>query len=340
MATKTQVLSRLASRALVRVAGTDGSKFLQSLVTADVHSVSSPEKPSTAAAFLDRRGRVLFGTLIHSYRPTEYLIDIPTTNVQKLVKHLRMFRLRATVDIDDASSQYSVWQFVGDLSPPLSPFTGAPDPRLPSVLGYRTVLDNATTSVSSLQSLRVDDELAYERLRIIHAIADGNDFRTGSLPLELGLHFINGVSFTKGCYLGQELTARSHFTGVLRKRLTTVIVLPKDSDLSQSSGNLIQHADATQNLISNTTDEELLLNVGDEIFVDGKDKPAATITSAVDNIGVAVLRMTDSFDNNKILRLQDGRRIRCVRQTWWEDSSASSPTAFTESPSASKQQPS
>lgn len=297
----TRFASKLSSRGVVCVSGADSLRFLQSLVTADMHSICAPRASSTAVGFLDRRGRLLFGGLIHSKSQNDYLIDIASDCLPRMIKHLQSFRVRSDVAVDDVSKEFKIWQFVGLRDEELPSGVG-PDPRL-DTLGSRAVLPQDFNPSSELE---LQDECEYERLRIVKGVADGGDFETGGLPLDVGLHLINGVSFSKGCYLGQELTARSHFTGVLRKRLTTLIVKQPGDD----SNRVIDEADA-EDYFSNASSARL--NIGDTILVDGGEKAAGKVTSAIDNIGVAVLRITDAFDESKSLRLEDGRQLLCIR---------------------------
>jgi len=74
----------------------------------------------------------------------------------------------------------------------------------------------------------VSEEI-YSLWRLLHGIGEGtNNLPKDTIPLEANLEFLNGVSFDKGCYLGQELTARAHHTGVIRKRLTPIIISVND----------------------------------------------------------------------------------------------------------------
>lgn len=302
--------AKLQHRGTVSVSGKDSLRFLQSLVTADIHAVCPPEVPSTACAFLDRRGRLLFGALIHSNETNNYMIDLPSNRVSSLIKHLRMFRLRSEVEIEDVSDNYDVWQFARINDEYIPQGVGA-DPRL-SGLGKRGLL---AKSFAVSDKLEVKPEDSYERLRILHGVPDGADFSPGALPLDLGLHLLNGVSFEKGCYLGQELTARSHFTGVLRKRLTTLVVTDEDS--GKFVKPCVLNTDEAADLI--TDDKSLRLAPEAEIVVEGGNgKVIGRVSSAIDNIGVGVLRMTDALDDAKVLRLQDGRLVRTVHQKWWD----------------------
>lgn len=319
---KTRFISRLASRGVLRVGGKDGQKFLQSLVTSDMRSLSPLSQSPTA--FLDRRGRILNGALIHCTSPEEYYIDITRDHLPGLLRHLKMYKLRSSVDLDDMSDSYSVWQSV----------PGDTDGRLKG-LGRRELKENRNGKEE-----QDDGEEVYEMWRCINGIPDGNDFQQGSLPLDLGLHLLNAVSFSKGCYLGQELTARTFFTGVLRNRITALIAT--DEDIGTETLSLDPHNQIDEKLLRLVDEGEASrVQVGDEIIVDGaaskrKKQKRAVVTSAAGNIGLAVLKMSDTFpsmmgdeDNEKdgesqglspVLKLaSDGRRVYPIRQSWWSN---------------------
>lgn len=322
--------SLLASRGVVRVGGTDAAKLLQSLVTADVHALSPGAASGTA--FLDRRGRVLYGSMIHCTGMNEYCVDVRRTDIPGMLRHLKLYRLRASADVDDVSSERNVWQYHDDENNNRDDNSGtATDPRLP-LLGRRVIIPSETSEHAD------DGEEVYEKWRVLHGVPDGNDFEQGILPLDLGLHLLNSVSFSKGCYLGQELTARTFFTGVLRRRLTAVVTLPDHVDpaITQLLQNDIFFNDAatvanTLLKLMHSPDSPAALTPGDNVVPDHatkKTKPAV-ITSAAGNVGLAVLRLSDTFaqtedgeegepSSSPVLRLaSDGRRVYPIRQAWW-----------------------
>lgn len=308
--------SALPSRGVVQVSGGDALRFLQGLVTNDVHAICGPGAPSVSpAAFLNGRGRLLFGTLMHRAGENRYLIDLASARVPPLIKHLTMYKLRADVDVADVSPDHAVWSIVGaehaDALDAQLAGRGAlfQDPRLP-VLGKRAIVD-ATFAGFDMPAA---DERAYTRLRILHGVPDGPDFDNMPLPLDLAFHLLHGVSFNKGCYLGQELTARSHFTGVLRKRVTPVALLPASAETISGP--------AAPPIISESKHLELL--PGTEIRTSSKKK-GALVSSAVDNIGLVVLRLSDALPNNASsgrIHLSDGRVGVAWRPAWWESNKA------------------
>jgi len=110
-----------------------------------------------------------------------------------------------------------------------------PDPRL-SVLGHRIVLTAEESPLSVLpSSSQICDPRLFTDLRCSLGVAEGaEEIPTGKcFPLEYNLDYLRGVSFHKGCYIGQELTARTHHTGVIRKR---ILPLRMDQEVSPDSG--------------------------------------------------------------------------------------------------------
>ncbi|CAN8061711.1 unnamed protein product [Agarophyton chilense] len=300
--------AHLASRGIVRVHGVDSLKFLQGLITNDMHHIcTAGARNACAAAFLNGRGRVLFGTIIQRQGENDYLIDVDHQLVPSLIRHLKQYRLRADVQVSDESPTHSVWSLVGveDNNPVLRDSRIFEDPRLKEI-GLRAIVDETYCAPPGVV---VADEREYTRLRILNGVPDAGDFANTPLPLDLALHLLNAVSFKKGCYLGQELTARSHFTGVVRKRITPVSVADKTGVMSERG----------EGIVSN--DADLHLESGTDIMLEGKSKSIGKVSSSVDNIGLAVLRLADLVEHQggRQLRLRDGRAVRAWRPPWWQE---------------------
>ncbi|KAI0560651.1 hypothetical protein FGB62_104g045 [Gracilaria domingensis] len=300
-------VAKLSSRGVVRVHGPDSLKFLQTLITNDLHQICNGASPNAcAAAFLNRKGRVMFGAIIQRQQDNDYLIDLEHQQVPSLINHMNMYRLRADVQVSDQSHMHSVWSLVNVDQDSLRHDSRVfEDPRL-GALGLRAIVDD---SFSPPSDVHVTDEQQYNCLRILNGVPDGSDFHNTPLPLDLALHLLNGVSFNKGCYLGQELTARSHFTGVLRKRITPVIV-SDSNDLSDKYAS---------SMVSDAAD--LRLESGAELMLQGKSKAVAKVSSSVHNIGMAVIRLTDVFseEGTRQLHLRDGRSVTAWRPQWWRE---------------------
>eukprot|EP00053_Salpingoeca_punica_P002202 m.36627 g.36627 ORF g.36627 m.36627 type:complete len:375 (+) comp11444_c0_seq1:92-1216(+) len=244
--------AHLPHRRVVRVAGEGARKFIQGLVTQDINNLAdsgpagevgaSPSaKPRVLYAFfLNAQGRVLLDTFLHQ-DPTapekSVLLDCDAETVARLLTHLKRYCLRLKLQIEDASAQFDVvWRANSKSLLPKGCF-GDRDPR---VVGGAMV----STDVHHMQRLIVPRAVGVTEALAGHRILslkEYHDFRLGAglgegpqdfppencLPSECNLDYLNGVSWTKGCYLGQELTSRTHFTGVTRKRLLP-LQLPSD----------------------------------------------------------------------------------------------------------------
>ena len=199
---------RLFSRALVRLApeadGEDVAAFLQGLVTQDV----AGELP-VWAGLLTPQGKALFDFIVWPAGHGELLIDCEADAADELIKRLSLYRLRRKIRIERDESLGVYWQpELGD--------GGAPDPRLPG-LGQRWIAKVANHDESA-------DE-AWRRHRLALGVPEGREELGDVLWLETNAAELNGVSFSKGCYICQENTARMNWRQKVNRRL---LVVPLD----------------------------------------------------------------------------------------------------------------
>ena len=200
----------LPYRGVIRLTGPDRVTFLNGLVSNDVAKATPGQ--AVWAALLTPQGRYLYDFFIVS-DSEQLFLDVARDNVADLIKALRRFKLRAKVEIEDASEAfqtYAIWQG----TPPDSPLTAA-DPRLAEA-GYRCLSMNAITSSASSHD--------YAAHRLALGLPDGTpDLEPGkTLLLEAGFDELNGIDWQKGCYMGQELTARTKYRGLVKRRLLPV----------------------------------------------------------------------------------------------------------------------
>lgn len=184
----------LPDRALLRISGADVRGFLQGLVTADVNG------PLPAwSALLSPQGKVLFDFILWT-DGDDILVDCETDQADALARRLSIYRLRRPIQIarDD------------DLAVHWSPETaeGSPDPRLPE-LGQRWLAAPASPA-PGWRAHRLS-------LGVTEGVAELGSDKT--LWLECNARELGGVSFTKGCYVGQENTARMNYRSTVNRRL-------------------------------------------------------------------------------------------------------------------------
>jgi folate-binding protein YgfZ len=213
----TMTIATLSDRVVVRVAGADARPFLQGLLTNDLDSLAGDQP--IYAGLLSPQGKALFDMLLF-VEDDDVLIDVAAGRADALVRRLSMYRLRKAVTIT-ATTLAVVAGWDGDAG------DHAADPRL-AALGARwiTATPPATTG-------------AYAAHRLAHGIPDSADIGEDTLLwLETGADLLNGVSFTKGCYVGQENTARMHHRDKVRRRLVPLEIdgTPADDIVRDSAG--------------------------------------------------------------------------------------------------------
>lgn len=198
-------------RAVVALAGEDRKTFLQGLVSNDVTRVSPQD--AVWAAMLTPQGKFLWDLFIVEAGDILYL-DVEAPRAEAFAKKLSLYKLRSKVSVT-LRPDLAVWAVLDGAAVPEGGICYS-DPRLP-VLGRRLY-------VSRDCGLPDGDFLAWDRLRLESGVPDGSrDLEVEkALLLENGFDELGGVDFNKGCYMGQELTARTKYRGLVRKRLLPV----------------------------------------------------------------------------------------------------------------------
>jgi folate-binding protein YgfZ len=206
---------RLPDRAVIGVEGPDSAHFLHNLLTADVEHLAAGE--ARHAALLNPQGKILFDMLVLR-TPEGFLIDCAASRAPALLQRLGMYRLRANVALSRRE----------DLAVGVSPVAlpgGFPDPRTPEI-GWRII---GTPPAGTAEG--------YDGARMALGLPD-SEADLGSaefFPHEANLDQLGGVSFTKGCYVGQEVVSRMQHRGTARSRILPVrfegAAPPKGADI-------------------------------------------------------------------------------------------------------------
>lgn len=220
----------LPSRTVLSLTGRDSLKYLHGMVTNSVFDLLDAPGTSLYTAYLTGKGRSLFEGHVVRAEEDKILLDVSRDQAPALISHLKRFKLRAKASIADESERLAVMAHLPmssrdaeSWSPPeLSDGFVFPDSRCASpALGVRSIVPS--DAVSDLAT--TDNELVYHTRRTLLGLLEGSEVDS-LIPLEWNLAFLNGVSFEKGCYIGQELTARTQFQGLVRKRVVPVVFLP------------------------------------------------------------------------------------------------------------------
>jgi folate-binding protein YgfZ len=201
----------LPDRTVIQLMGEDRTAFLQGLVSNDVAQAA----PGRAiwAALLTPQGKWLADFFVFA-EADRLLLDAEAAQAEMLLQRLSRFRLRSKVALAPAPDLSVVVGWGGTALPP---GIAAPDPRHPEA-GWRALLPGVPQADAAPED--------YDRHRLLLGLPAGSQDMDSekSVLLEAGFDELAGVSWSKGCYMGQELTARTKYRGLLKKRLFPVSV--------------------------------------------------------------------------------------------------------------------
>ena len=195
MAPNSPASTTLVDRAVIRLSGEDAGEYLQGLVTQDV---TGPLP--VWAGLLTAQGKCLFDFLVWA-DGDDLLLDCEAETAGDLIKRLSIYRLRRPIKIERDDSLAVHWSPDGD--------EGVADPRL-TELGRRWLAQASEPATGWLE----------QRLRL--GVCEGRAELGDLLWLECNAAELNGVSFTKGCFIGQENTARMNWRQKVNRRLVVV----------------------------------------------------------------------------------------------------------------------
>lgn len=205
----------LEDRAVIEVEGADSFKLLQSMITNDMNLLNSQD--AIYALFLSPVGRFLFDAFI-SKKNEGYYLEVNKENAPKLLQRLNFFKLHSKVDFkinNDIEVIYSK-------EPALikQAYTTYQDPRFDK-LGFRSLI--LRTNLSKLSA--IPDNNLYLNDKFEYTIPDGfiDYVYDKTLPPEYGAEQLKAISYTKGCYTGQEVISRAKYQGEIRKTLFKIV---------------------------------------------------------------------------------------------------------------------
>ncbi|HVR67430.1 MAG TPA: folate-binding protein [Verrucomicrobiae bacterium] len=268
-------------RGVLRIAGEDRVSFLQGLVTNDVARAAAGQP--VYSALLTAQGRFLHDFFIVP-QTDALLLDCEAERRADLMRRLGIYKLRAKVTIEDKTGSLAIVLLWGDaLDPDALRGNDAAaifaDPRLPA-LGARAIVaaDNAASWIAKY-GFNAANEDSYDHHRIALGVPDGSrDLPVErALLLENGFDELHGIDWQKGCYIGQEVTARMRYRSLVRKQLLPVSIDGPTPDF------------------------------GAPITLDGAE--AGEMRSAVEGLGLALLRQ-EALD-----KVGPGRELLCAKAT-------------------------
>jgi hypothetical protein len=229
-----RLYTELPTRGVIEIAGEDRVPFLQGLVSNDVTKATAAR--AIYAALLTAQGRYLFDFFVIA-RGDAFYLDAEASRLAELQRRLSIYKLRAKVGLSDASARFAVAAAWGDGTPHALDLSGSGaarefaggvaylDPRL-EALGARFLLPRAQSDAPLGAGFAASDAASYDRHRLALGVPDGTRdlVPEKALLMESGFDELNGIDWQKGCYMGQELTARMKHRALVKKRLLPVAI--------------------------------------------------------------------------------------------------------------------
>jgi len=254
-----QGAAALSHLGLIRARGADAASFLQGQLTNDVAKLDAGT--ASLAGYCSAKGRLLASFIAWRSAPDEFMLACSADLLAPTLKRLSMFVLRAKCKLDDATAAFSLHGIAG-------PLPGQPQPlavwgrsqadtvqwlRLPDTLGVQRHLriapidspppESAAFALDTWRWLEVQSGVPLIEASTVEQF----------VPQMVNLELVGGVSFSKGCYPGQEIVARSQYRGTLKRRMALFDVDAKahagqevfhEDDASQPAGMIVNAAPA------------------------------------------------------------------------------------------------
>ena len=266
MANSSFLMQVRRDRAVLSLEGTEAENFLHNLVTADVLGLAAGQ--ARYAALLTPQGKILFDFFV--LKTAEgYFLDCAASQLEELMKRLNFYRLRAKVAIIVRPDLE-----VGVAPEQSSGHTAYVDPRTP-LMGWRIITEKG----------KLPEGSGYELARIALGLADSDgDIGSGRLfPHEANFDQLGAVSFSKGCYIGQEVVSRMEHRATARSRILPVTfdgAVPSRDAAIKSAGRIV-----------------------------------GSVLSSAGNEALALIRL-DRLGEVEQPLLTDGVRVRVHKPTW------------------------
>ncbi len=261
------IICDLSPFSVLVIAGDDATSFMQGQFTNDVYAVN--EENSQLSAICNNKGRMIANFRLFKHQQN-YFLSLKSDLVEQSIRHLQHYILRAHVAIQDVSEQLIHIGISGDHATELlSPFIKNINPEIDSVSFNENYIVIRVASLDSIKKPRYEIFCSFEHATTLwQKVSEQAEVVNSSswdyLNIQAGIPFIdansseefvpqmanmeliNGVSFTKGCFTGQEIIARMHYLGKLKKRCYKINI---DTNIKPETGDKLfaENARAGQN---------------------------------------------------------------------------------------------
>lgn len=230
------VLSDLSTLGLIKISGEDSIDFMQNLFSNDIKEISSVQ--SQLNAWCSPKGRMLASLRIFQIS-NDYFLQLSADLLETTLKRLHMYVLRSKVTLEDVSDEWVCVGLAGDKAPALleKSFSDVPSTPEQALLENGLLLTRLAGKTPRFQILAQPERLiilwstlAADAVTVGYPVWNWLEIQAGVpnivantseafVPQMVNYATIGGVSFTKGCYPGQEVVARMHYLGKLKRRM-------------------------------------------------------------------------------------------------------------------------
>jgi folate-binding protein YgfZ len=301
--------AKLTTRRLISLHGPEAPKFLQGIIT---NNLRPDSRSGFYSAFLTAPGKVLNDVFVYPTIGSKwhaetnksedqgYLVEVDADDATFLFKHVKRHKLRAKLALrllDEG--ELDVWNAWRDDDRWTAHSQGAnedgtislTDCRAPG-MGQRILLPSSSSgssvvgNIAALEGLEEAPLSAYTIRRYLRGVAEGQKEipREETLPMNANIDLMKGIDFKKGCYIGQELTIRTHHTGVVRRRILPVSLY----DAASGPPEKLEY----DNSFAFTSPERNTDIKKD----DNRKRPTGKLIASVGNIGLGMCRLEQMTD--------------------------------------------
>ena len=217
MSSSTGQAAQDPERRVIRIGGAEAADFLQSILTSDMEALLPGE--TRASALLTPQGRILADMMVLRVEDG-FVLDCDASRAEDLFTRLRRYKLRRPITLE-MLDDHQLWVGWDGAAMPVDAST---DPRHPA-LGWRWIgaAGSGPDTASGSGTVDIDQ---WHAVRIAAGVPQGPvDLQPErALMLEAGLDRLGAVDFEKGCYVGQEVTARTHYRGLVKRRIVPLAI--------------------------------------------------------------------------------------------------------------------
>lgn len=220
---------KLEERSIIKIFGKDKFSFIQGIISNDVEILK--KKNSIYSSILSPQGRFISDFFLSSIDDS-FFLEIDRKEEQEIIQKLNMYKLRSNIELF-VEKNISIYLISNDCEKIIKKFKSDfycfDDPRYKNFFKRLYLFNNLDDLYLKSLSLKKISDYDFNNLRLKHSIPDFNydAIKNKSLLLEMRFDELNGISWTKGCYMGQEITARMKYRQLMKKKLFKIKIIFK-----------------------------------------------------------------------------------------------------------------